>query len=271
MIGTAAPGGQLPPAWIARLVEAMDAGLDIAGGLHISLGSIPSLAGAASRTGRKLHDVRLSKQAFPIATGKPRGGHRLLTVGTDCAVGKKYAALAIHRQLARRGVPADFRATGQTGVLIDGRGFAVDAVVSDFVAGAVEALCPAAPADHWDVVEGQGSLAHPAYAGVTLGLLHGAQPDTFVVCHEPGRNELLAFPGFPTADIAELIALTVTLGRTVSPNSTASPLCTPSPPPTPSVSASAPWSIACWPKRDWAGGTIGAVRRRVRSGPRPWQ
>jgi uncharacterized NAD-dependent epimerase/dehydratase family protein len=217
VIGTAAPGGQLPPSWTARLVEAMEAGLDIASGLHIPLRSIAAVAAAADRTGRSLHDVRLAAARFPVGNGKPRSGHRLLTVGTDCAVGKKYTALAIHRELAGRGVAATFRATGQTGVLIDGHGFAVDAIVADFVAGAVETLCPAAAADHWDIVEGQGSLVHPAYAGVTLGLLHGAQPDHFVVCHESGRTELSAFPGFPTADIGALIALTTQLGRIVSP------------------------------------------------------
>lgn len=217
VIGTAVPGGQLPPHWVARIVEAMEAGMDIASGLHVPLAATPALADAAQRTGRALHDVRLSKQQFPIGSGKPRSGHRLLTMGTDCAIGKKYTALAIHRELVKRGVPADFRATGQTGVLIDGRGFAIDAVVSDFVAGAVETLAPAAAPDHWDIIEGQGSLVHPAFAGVTLGLLHGAQPDAFVVCHEPGRNELSAFPGFPTAGIGELINMTIMLGRTVAP------------------------------------------------------
>lgn len=218
VIGTAVPGGQLPPHWVSRLVEAMELGMDIASGLHVPLASTPALAEAASRTGRMLHDVRLAKNPFPIGNGKPRSGHRLLTMGTDCAIGKKYTALAIHRELLKRGVSADFRATGQTGVLIDGHGFAIDAVVSDFVAGAAETLSPAAAPDHWDIIEGQGSLVHPAFAGVTLGLLHGSQPDAFVVCHEPGRNELSAFPGFPTAGINELINLTVTLGRVTSPN-----------------------------------------------------
>lgn len=217
VIGTAVPGGQLPPHWVARIVEAMEAGMDIASGLHVPLAATLALADAAQRTGRALHDVRLSKQPFPVGSGKPRSGHRLLTMGTDCAIGKKYTALAIHRELVKRGVEADFRATGQTGVLIDGRGFAIDAVVSDFVAGAIETLAPAAAPDHWDIIEGQGSLVHPAFAGVTLGLLHGSQPDAFVVCHEPGRNELSAFPGFPTAGIGELINMTIMLGRTVAP------------------------------------------------------
>lgn len=138
-------------------------------------------------------------------------------VGTDCAVGKKYSALAIHRELRTRGILPTFRATGQTGVLIDGHGFAIDAIVLDFLAGAVEMLTPAAAADHWDVVEGQGALIHPAYAGVSLGLLHGAQPEAFVVCHEAGRTELSGFPGHKTGTIAEIIELTTILSRRVSP------------------------------------------------------
>ena len=218
VIGTSAPGGQLPPNWVVRLVEAMEAGLDIASGLHLPLRTIPAINEAAQRTGRQVHDVRLSGGPHPIASGLPRTGHRLLTVGTDCAVGKKYAALALHKALVARGVPATFRATGQTGVLIDGHGYAIDAIVSDFLAGAVEALTPAAAAEHWDVVEGQGSIVHPAYAGVSLGLLHGAQPDAFVVCHEAGREELLGFSGHKTGRIEQVIALTSDLGRCVSPN-----------------------------------------------------
>lgn len=225
VIGTSAPGGQLPAAWVARLVEAMEIGLNIASGLHIPMRSIPELAAAAQRTGAVLHDVRLSGGPFPIANGLPRTGHRLLTVGTDCAVGKKYAALALHRELVTRGASATFRATGQTGVLIDGHGYAIDAIVSDFLAGAVEALTPAGAADHWDIVEGQGAIIHPAYAGVTLGLLHGAQPDAFVVCHEAGRENLLGFPGHKTGSIEEIITLITVLGRKVSPNIQCAGIC----------------------------------------------
>ena len=217
VIGTALPGGGLPPHWIARFVAAMEAGLDVASGLHMPLSAVPELKATATRTGRTLHDVRLTRHSFPIGHGTPRPGHRLLTMGTDCAIGKKYTALAIHRELTARGVDATFRATGQTGVLIDGHGFAVDAIVCDFLAGAVETLSPAAAPDHWDIIEGQGSLFHPAYAGVTLGLLHGSQPDHFVVCHEVGRSHLLGFADHRVGDIAELIDLTVTLGRIVNP------------------------------------------------------
>ncbi|MBV8404847.1 MAG: NAD-dependent epimerase/dehydratase family protein, partial [Gammaproteobacteria bacterium] len=140
-------------------------------------------------------------------------GKRLLTVGTDCALGKKYTALALARGFAERGIAVDFRATGQTGILIAGGGMPMDAVVADFEAGAAEVLSPAAAPDHWDVIEGQGSLFHPAYAAVSLGLLHGSQPDVFVVCHEPGRERMVGHPDFALPSLAETIDLTLRLGR----------------------------------------------------------
>ncbi|MDB5495572.1 MAG: hypothetical protein JWP86_2909 [Phenylobacterium sp.] len=217
IIGIAPSGGSLPERWIASLVEALEAGLDIASGLHIRLGSIPALLAAAERTGRRLIDVRHSLHNFTVAKGEPRPGKRLLTVGTDCAVGKKYTALSIHAALQRRGVPATFRATGQTGILIGESGVAVDAVVADFVAGAAEWLSPAAAPEHWDIIEGQGSLFHPAFAGVSLGLLHGSQPDVFVVCHEPTRQTLTGVKArVPGLD--EVINLTNLLGRVTNPD-----------------------------------------------------
>ena len=174
--------------------------------------SSPELKAAAERLGRRLIDVRQPPPNIPVGTGRKRTGKRLLTVGTDCALGKKYTALAITGAMRRRGVDADFRATGQTGIMIAGSGMPMDAVISDFVAGAAEILSPDAAADHWDVIEGQGSLFHPAYAGVSLGLLHGSQPDVFVLCHEPGREHLLGYPGFPTPSLPEAIARHVAMG-----------------------------------------------------------
>src|SRR6476646_7999989 len=133
---------------------------------------------------------------IPTGTGLKRLGRRLLTVGTDCALGKKYTALALARAFTTRGVAADFRATGQTGILIAGSGVPMDAVVADVEAGAAKLLSPDAAPQHWDVIEGQGSLFHPAYAAVTLGLLHGSQPDMFVVCHQPSRTHVLGYPTF---------------------------------------------------------------------------
>ena len=197
VIGVANPGGVIADTWVAPLVEAMAAGLDLVSGMHGRLASHPAIAAAAERHGVKLHDVRVPPAGIPVGTGDKRSGKRLLTVGTDCALGKKYTALALSRAFAARGVPNDFRATGQTGILIAGGGIPIDAVVSDFVSGAAELLSPAAAADHWDVVEGQGSLFHPSYAAVTLGLIHGSQPDVIVLCHMPGRTAILGRPGYP--------------------------------------------------------------------------
>jgi uncharacterized NAD-dependent epimerase/dehydratase family protein len=205
VVGIAPPGGRLPQAWVGLLVEALEAGLDLAAGLHQRLREIPELARAAKRLGRQIHDVRHSDGTFPVGTGIRRPGRRLLTVGTDCVVGKKYTALAIAKELVAQGRSADFRATGQTGILISGGGIAVDAVVADFLSGAAEALSPANSPDHWDVIEGQGSLFHPAYAAVTLGLLHGSQPDALVLCHDVARQTLTSFPHMRVVSLEEAI------------------------------------------------------------------
>ena len=205
-------GGLIALSWIPTLVEAMDAGLDIISGMHARLGDVPTLSEASARTGQRLIDVRIPPASIPVGTGRKRSGMRLLTVGTDCALGKKYTALAIARIMVEKGVDADFRATGQTGIMIAGGGIPMDAVVSDFGAGAAEILSPDAAPEHWDVIEGQGSLFHPAYAAVSLGLLHGSQPDIFVVCHEPGRTDMLGVPGYKPPTIEDVIQLTITLG-----------------------------------------------------------
>jgi uncharacterized NAD-dependent epimerase/dehydratase family protein len=217
VIGVAPIGGLIGERWVPLLVEALEAGLDIVSGLHARLAEVAPLAAAAARCGRRLIDVRIPPPRIPVATGAKRSGRRLLTVGTDCALGKKYSALAITRAFAARGRPVDFRATGQTGILIAGGGMPMDAVVADFEAGAAEVLSPAAAPDHWDVIEGQGSLSHPAYAGVALGLLHGSQPDVFVVCHLPGRERVLGYPEYPLPSVAETIDLNLRLGRRTNP------------------------------------------------------
>ncbi len=217
VIGAVNPGGVLPDRWRVHIVEALEAGLDIASGMHVRLVDIPEVAETAARIGRRLFDVRHPSGSFHTASGRKRTGKRLLTVGTDCSVGKKYTALAIERELSRRGVDTDYRATGQTGILISGSGIAIDAVVADFAAGAAEALSPDADADHWDVVEGQGSLFHPSFAGVSLALLHGTQPDAFVVCHEPTRRTMRNVRT-PIAHIEDVIAETTALGRLTNPH-----------------------------------------------------
>jgi len=217
VIGVANAGGVIHETWIAALVDALEAGLDIVSGMHMHLADIPLLAEAATRLGRRLIDIRTPPRNIPIASGRKRSGMRLLTVGTDCALGKKYTALALARAFAARGIEVDFRATGQTGILIAGGGIPMDAVIADFEAGAAEMLSPAAPPQHWDVIEGQGSLFHPAYAGVSLGLLHGSQPDVFVVCHEPGRQHVLGHGTFALPSIEETIDMTLRLGRRTNP------------------------------------------------------
>jgi len=213
IVGIAPTGGKLPPHWIAELAAAADAGLDVVSGLHTRLTSFPELVQAAAKNKVRLIDVRHSDQSFGAATGRKRSGKRVLTVGTDCALGKKYTALALERNLNERGISATFRATGQTGVMISGAGVAIDAVIADFLAGAAEQLSPDNAADHWDVIEGQGSLFHPAYAGVTLGLLHGSQPDAIVLCHDPSRLTIDEYPDFPIPDLQVAIDDYLSAGR----------------------------------------------------------
>ncbi|MGH8085393.1 MAG: DUF1611 domain-containing protein [Lysobacter sp.] len=217
VIGVANAGGFIPPGWVPALVQALEAGLDIVSGMHARLDDIPELHAAAQRRNRRLVDVRRPPTGIGIATGRKRSGKRLLTMGTDCALGKKYTALALARAFVARGIDADFRATGQTGILIAGGGIPMDAVVSDFAAGAAEMLSPDAAVDHWDVIEGQGSLFHPAYAGVSLALLHGSQPDVVVVCHEPGRERILGHSDYLLPTIEETIELALRLGRRTQP------------------------------------------------------
>jgi uncharacterized NAD-dependent epimerase/dehydratase family protein len=200
------------------LFDAVDAGLDICAGTHSSLAAIPGLEEAANKAGVSLIDVRNPPADLPVGTGVKRSGRRVLMMGTDCVVGKKFSALAIAKEMQDRGMNADFRATGQTGIMISGGGMPIDAVVSDFVSGAAEVLSPANDNDHWDVIEGQGSLFHPGYAAVTLGLLHGSQPDAFVVCHAAGRKVIEVFPDFALPTIQELIDLTIATGRLTNPD-----------------------------------------------------
>jgi uncharacterized NAD-dependent epimerase/dehydratase family protein len=217
IIGVANIGGRIVDSWMPSLLAALEAGLDLIGGMHTRLADTPALVAAAERYQRRLIDVRTPPRGIPTATGRKRTGKRLLAVGTDCALGKKYTALAIARAFKQRGLSADFRATGQTGIMIAGSGMPMDAVVADFEAGAAEVLSPDAAPDHWDVIEGQGSLFHPAYAAVSLGLLHGSQPDVIVVCHEPGRTHILGVDGYELPSLEETIDLNLRLGKRTNP------------------------------------------------------
>lgn len=219
IIGLAPAGGDLPESWIAICIEGLEAGLDVASGLHTRLGDIPAIVEAAKRTGQRIIDVREPPQGLPCGTGKKRPGKRLLTVGSDCCVGKMYSALAIHAELGQRGYQSNFRATGQTGILIEGSGVPVDAVVSDFLSGSVEVLSPDNKSDQWDVIEGQGSLFHPAFAAVSLGLLHGAQADVLVLCHELGRTMTDGdYPDYPLPELADVISCNIELARRTNKN-----------------------------------------------------
>ncbi|MDH3620616.1 MAG: DUF1611 domain-containing protein [Gammaproteobacteria bacterium] len=214
IIGVAPVGGQIPDSWLPQLIELARAGIDIASGMHSKLRSMPDLVAAAYKGGSTLTDVRVPPGGIPVGQGKPRSGKRVLTIGTDCAVGKKYSALALHRELERRDIKATFRATGQTGIMIAGEGIPIDAVVSDFISGAAEVLSPDNDDDHWDVIEGQGSLLNPSYSGVTLGLLHGSQPDAIIMCHDATRTETLeVFGDYPIPELDEVIDDTLRLAR----------------------------------------------------------
>ena len=205
VIGIAPDGGSLKQSWTATLAEAAAAGLDVVSGLHTRLEAYPLIVAAARDAGSRLVNVRHPEHGFPVGTGRKRTGRRVLTVGTDCALGKKYTALSITGELQARGLSAAFRATGQTGIMIAGAGVPIDAMVADFIAGAAEALSPDAPADHWDVIEGQGSLFHPSYAAVTLGLVHGSQPDAMVLCHDSRRRTIDGLADFVLPPLAVAI------------------------------------------------------------------
>ena len=225
IVGVANAGGIIPEAWTEMLLRALRAGLDVASGLHDRLADIPAVRSEAAARGRELFDVRHPIRDFGVGTGEPRSGKRLLTVGTDCSAGKMYTSLALVEAMRARGLDADFRATGQTGILIAGDGVSIDAVVADFISGATEWLSPAADPAHWDIIEGQGSLFHPSYAGVSLGLLHGAQPDVLVMCHEPTRTHMRGLPNRPLPDLARCIAANEEAARLTNPRAACAGVC----------------------------------------------
>ncbi len=217
IVGVANQGGFLPESWVATLERALDLGMDIASGLHMRLTDLPGLGAKATVLGRSLYDARHTTREFGVGKGRKRTGKRLLTVGTDVSVGKMFTSLAIEKEMRARGMKADFRATGQTGIFIAGSGVSVDAVVADFISGAAEWLSPDNDADHWDIVEGQGSLFHASYAGVTLGLLHGSQPDVVVLCHEPTRPHMRGTPQIPMPGLQAVIDANIAAGRLTNP------------------------------------------------------
>ena len=225
ILGIAGAGGKVGADLIEDAAAALEAGLNVASGLLERLRDQPRLAELAAARGLALFDVRDPPAGLSVGKGYPRPGRRLLTVGTDCSVGKMYATLALTEALRQRGVAADFRATGQTGILIAGEGVAVDAVVADFISGAIEQLAPGRDDDGWDLIEGQGSLFHPSFAGVSLGLLHGAQAEALVLCHEPGRAHMRGIPGRPVPELADCLERNLEAARLTSPDVRAAGIC----------------------------------------------
>ncbi|WP_407493766.1 N-acetyltransferase DgcN [Pseudooceanicola sp. MF1-13] len=218
VIGVANRGGVISAAWKKVLVEALEEGFDLASGLHNLLRDEPDLKAVAEATGRKLHDVRIPSVKYPIANGEKRTGKRCLAVGTDCSVGKMYTAMAMDRDMKNRGLKSSFRATGQTGILITGEGVPLDAVIADFMAGSVEWLTPDNDDDHWDMIEGQGSLFHVSYSGVTMALIHGGQPDALILCHEPTRDHMRGLPGYKLPELETLRDTALQLARVANPD-----------------------------------------------------
>ena len=218
VIGVANRGGVISPEWKKILVQALEEGFDLASGLHNLLREEEDLAAVARATGRRLHDVRVPSVKYPIANGERRTGKRCLAVGTDCSVGKMYTGLAMEREMREREMKASFRATGQTGILITGEGVPLDAVIADFMAGSVEWLTPDNDPDHWDLIEGQGSLFHVSYSGVTLALIHGGQPDALILCHEPTREHMRGLPGYKLPTLEALRDLALQMAHVANPD-----------------------------------------------------
>ena len=217
IIGVANRGGLISESWKEIMLKALDSGFDLASGLHKLLRNDPALAAAAKENGQQLFDVRVPQHEYPIATGEKRTGKRCLAVGTDCSVGKMYTALAMEREMRERKMNVDFRATGQTGILITGEGIPLDAIVADFMAGAVEWLTPDNEPDHWDLIEGQGSLFHVSFSGVTMALIHGGQPDALILCHEPTRTHMRGVPAFQLPTLEAVRDLSLQAARIVNP------------------------------------------------------
>ena len=218
LVGVAVAGGRLGPEWRTLLRDSIEAGLDIEGGMHEFLADDPEWVELAREHGTELRDLRRPPADLSVPTGKnlTHGAKVVLTVGSDCAVGKKTMALELHREAQGRGLASVFVPTGQTGIVIAGWGIAVDAVVADFLAGAAERLVVEG-AERGDLlwVEGQGSLVHPQFSGVSLGLQHGSAPHALILCHVAGTTEIEGCPGHPIPSLTELVDLHERVGLPV--------------------------------------------------------
>ncbi|MGO2372790.1 DUF1611 domain-containing protein [Pseudoalteromonas sp. KG3] len=218
VLGFANSGGILDKKWLPFILEALEQGMDIVSGLHEKLINFDEIVSKAKQCNRQLFDIRHPTSQFATGTGRKRSGKRLLTVGTDCSVGKMYTTLSLEQAMLEKGMDVNFRATGQCGILVAGTGIAIDCVVADFISGAVETLSPDADEQHWDVIEGQGSLSHPAFAGVSLGLLHGSQPDALVICHALNRSHMRGLPNTSFPSIETTIELNLAAAKLTNPN-----------------------------------------------------
>jgi uncharacterized NAD-dependent epimerase/dehydratase family protein len=211
LVGVATQGGRFPPAWRVLLRECLESGLSLENGLHEMVGDDPELREVAARNGVELRDLRRPPPGLDCPTGANLevDARIVLTVGSDCAIGKMTVSLELDGAARARGIASEFVPTGQTGIAIAGWGIAVDAVVSDFLAGAAEQLVVEGRRRGGELlfVEGQGSLVHPAYSGVTLGLFHGSVPHLLVLCHRAGTTEIEGSPGHPIPSLAELVEL----------------------------------------------------------------
>ena len=225
IVGVANRGGTFSSTWKETICQALNLKFDIASGLHNLLSDEKEFKELAGLNQCSLFDVRVTSENFPIANGKKRSGKRCLTIGTDCSIGKMYSSLAIEREMLSRGKKATFRATGQTGILISGSGIPLDAIVADFMAGAVETLTPDADHDHWDLIEGQGSLFHVSYSGVTMALIHGGQPDHLILCHEPTRTHMRGLPHYSIPTLEALYETALPLARIGNPDCQISGIC----------------------------------------------
>jgi len=218
LLGVATPGGWMPDHWRAWIVESIGAGLEIANGLHTLLAEDEGLVSLAAKHGVHLWDVRVPPDGIPLFSGKSLAAPQrtVLTVGSDCAVGKMTVSLELAEAGRQAGINTEFVATGQTGILIAGRGIAVDRVISDFTAGAAEQLvCESSAESEVLIVEGQGSLWHPAYSGVTLGLLHGSAPEALVLCHQAGRTAIEEPPFTRLPSLSEMVSTYEAMAGTV--------------------------------------------------------
>ena len=211
IVGVATQGGRFPPEWRELLKRCIANGLDVENGLHEFLGDDPEMSELARQNGTELRDLRRPPPDLSVPTGENLqvDAAIVLTVGSDCAIGKKTVAVELDREARRRGIASQFVPTGQTGIAIAGWGIAVDAVVADFLAGAAERLVVEGARRGGELlfVEGQGSIVHPLYSGVTLGLVHGSTPHAFVLCHRAGATEMEGSPGHPIPPLRELVEL----------------------------------------------------------------